>query len=87
MLQSKDAPQKTITGDAFEDVLYGSESEIEDSDREGSTQELPRRSGRDGKQTKKKGRVDDETRLRVDDEEPLDLLDGTIGRLTSESTP
>ena len=61
-------------------MLYGSESEIEDSDKEEGAQELPRRKE---KQSKKKGRVDDETRLRVDDEEPLDLLDGTIRRLTS----
>jgi len=58
------------TGNAFEDVLYGSESEIEDSD-----DDAPPAYG------KRKGK-DFSARLRVDDE-PMDLLSGAASRVTS----
>ena len=63
------------TGDAFEDVLYGSESELEDSDDEDGPSQAssaPKRKGKDAG-----------ARLRVDDDEPMDLLSGAASRLTS----
>ncbi|KAG1878300.1 armadillo-type protein [Suillus subluteus] len=54
---------KVPTGDAFEDVLYGSESELDDSDED---------------EQLNKG-----VRLRVDDDEPMDLLQGVASRLTN----
>lgn len=62
------------TGDAFEDVLYGSESEFDESDDEGQAQ-------REGS-SKRKGN-DRGLRLRVDDDEPMDLLQGAVSRITS----
>lgn len=67
---------KPFTGDAFEDVLYGSESELEDSDDEepsGNANGLP-----------KKKNIDHGARLRIDDDEPMDLLQGASSRITSE---
>ena len=67
---------KAATGDAFEDVLYGSESEIEDSDDEDGLSQnanAPKRKGQDNG-----------ARLRVDDDEPMDLLSGAASRVSSE---
>jgi hypothetical protein len=68
---------KVPTGDAFEDVLYGSESELDDSDDD---EQVSRPTGMAG--TKRKG-VEQGVRLRVDDDEPMDLLQGVASRLTS----
>ncbi|KAI0674870.1 NUC173-domain-containing protein [Trametes maxima] len=66
---------KPIAGDAFEDVLYGSESELEDSDEEDApVQNAPRGKGKDAG-----------ARLRVDDDEPMDLLSGAASRVMSKS--
>ncbi|KIK91816.1 hypothetical protein PAXRUDRAFT_34789 [Paxillus rubicundulus Ve08.2h10] len=65
---------KVATGDAFEDVLYGSESELDDSDDE----EKPQRDSG----SKRKG-GDHGVRLRVDDDEPMDLLHGAASRITN----
>ncbi|EGO00192.1 hypothetical protein SERLA73DRAFT_122251 [Serpula lacrymans var. lacrymans S7.3] len=65
---------KAATGDAFEDVLYGSESEIDDSDDD-------ERTSRPNAAAKRK--ADHGVRLRVDDDEPMDLLQGAAARLTS----
>lgn len=62
---------KPATGDAFEDVLYGSESELEDSDDDEP----------ESKGAKKKGNGG--ARLRVDDDEPMDLLSGAASKITS----
>lgn len=62
---------KPATGDAFEDVLYGSESEL-DSDDEGPSAPAPKRKN-----------IDHGARLRVDDDEPMDLLQGAASRITS----
>lgn len=62
------------TGDAFEDVLYGSESELDDSGDEEQPQH--------GAASKRKG-GDHGLRLRVDDDEPMDLLQGAVSRVTS----
>ncbi|KAA1475204.1 NUC173-domain-containing protein [Dentipellis sp. KUC8613] len=64
---------KPATGNAFEDVLYGSESELEDSDDEHAPAAGP---------AKKKG-GEFATRIRMDDDEPMDLLSGAASRLTN----
>lgn len=66
---------KPATGDAFEDVLYGSESELDDSDDETPA---TRPSGPSKKRAAAHG-----ARLRMDDDEPMDLLQGAASRLTS----
>ncbi|KAG9316604.1 armadillo-type protein [Chiua virens] len=66
--------RKVATGDAFEDVLYGSESELDESDEE---DQAPR-----GGHPKRKG-GDHGLRLRVDDDEPMDLLQGAVSRITN----
>jgi len=61
-------------GNEFEDVLYGSESELEDSDDEDdatSPNESRKKSAEHG------------ARLRLDDDEPMDLLEGVAGRVHS----
>jgi hypothetical protein len=68
-------PAKPVAGDAFEDVLYGSESELGESDNE---QHAVRASGR----PTRKGPVYG-TRLRADDDEPMDLLEGVASHITS----
>ena len=67
-------PSKAATGDAFEDVLYGSQSELDDSDDEGSV--IATRG--------KKKNIQD-VRLRLDDDEPMDLLEGAAMRITGLS--
>ncbi|KAJ7647107.1 armadillo-type protein [Roridomyces roridus] len=67
---------KPTTGDAFEDVLYGSESELEDSDDEAEPQK-----GRATAPPKKKGATQG-ARIRIDDDEPMDLLQGAASRIT-----
>ena len=66
-------------GDAFEDVLYGSESELEDSDEEGGVQA---KKGQ-GQAKGAKGKKEFGARLRGDDEQPMDLLSGAASRVTS----
>ena len=75
--EDDDVPKaKPVTGDAFEDVLYGSESELEDSDDEDGPSQ-------NAAATKRKGK-DAGARLRVDDDEPMDLLSGAASRVTSK---
>ncbi|KAH8107256.1 ribosomal RNA-processing protein 12 [Cristinia sonorae] len=64
---------KAAGGDAFEDVLYGSESELDDSDDEGTTEQTSKRQGgtRGG------------AGLRVDDDDPMDLLSGAATHVTA----
>ncbi|KAK0212882.1 armadillo-type protein [Desarmillaria ectypa] len=69
-----DVPVKATTGDAFEDVLYGSESELEDSDDE----QEPTKPTNPRNQRKFEG-----SRLRMDNDEPMDLLQGTASRVTN----
>ncbi|OCH84676.1 NUC173-domain-containing protein [Obba rivulosa] len=61
-------------GDAFEDVLYGSESELEDSDDD----ETPASAGPGRRKNDTAG-----ARLRVDDDDPMDLLQGAASRVTN----
>jgi len=70
---------KATTGDAFEDVLYGSESELDDSEADEATHlsgSLPKRNP-----------VEHGARLRLDDDEPMDLLQGATSRITSTHRP
>ncbi|KAH9931181.1 ribosomal RNA-processing protein 12 [Epithele typhae] len=68
---------KPAAGDAFEDVLYGSESEIDESDDEGAP--APG-AGKPKRRDDKAG-----ARLRVDDDEPMDLLSGAATHVTTAS--
>lgn len=86
--------QKPTTGDAFEDVLYGSESELESEDEDAPSQKKSsngksnRPISQNGSQPRsilKKGGAHGGTRLRVDNEEPMDLLEGAAGGLTCMS--
>ncbi len=63
------------SGDAFEDVLYGSESELEESDDDEPSASTSRTA-------KKKDHVG--ARLRADDDDPMDLLTGASSRITSK---
>lgn len=73
---------KPATGDAFEDVLYGSESELDDSDDE----DMPN-SNKAAQNTsrKQKNNGKNAARLRMDGDEPIDLLKGASLRITSMS--
>lgn len=66
---------KPAAGDAFEDVLYGSESELDSSD-----DEEPSRSGQ---QAPKRSNNAGGARLRADNDVPMDLLSGAAARITS----
>ncbi|KAI0051816.1 NUC173-domain-containing protein [Auriscalpium vulgare] len=70
------APKKAVAGDAFEDVLYGSESELADSDDE----EDESRTAKAGAVKHKGGEFS--ARLRMDDDQPMDLLSGAASRMT-----
>ncbi|KAL0578292.1 pre-rRNA processing protein [Marasmius crinis-equi] len=65
------------TGDAFEDIIYGSESELDDSDDE---QAAPRADHRSNK------KQPHGVRLRMDDDDPMDLLEGVASRVTNASS-
>lgn len=67
------APKKPTTGDAFEDVLYASESDLSDSDED--EEEVT------GTNSKRKG-GDFAARIRLDDNEPMDLLSGAASGFT-----
>lgn len=56
--------------------MYGSESELDDSEDEAPT-------ARTNAPTKRKG-ADQGARIRVDDDEPMDLLQGAASRITSK---
>lgn len=58
-------------------MLYGSESELDGSDDEAPTD----RNARPGKPKNNSGGA----RIRMDDDEPMDLLHGAAARLTSMS--
>jgi len=66
---------KPTTGDAFEDVLYGSGSEGEDEDEE-------EESSTHAKTPKKASKYG--ARIRADDDDPMDLLSGAAARVTGE---
>ncbi|THU95393.1 ribosomal RNA-processing protein 12 [Dendrothele bispora CBS 962.96] len=73
--EDEEEPQvDRTTGDAFEDIVYGSESELEDTDEDEPTHRSETRPGRKG------------MRLRMDDDEPMDLLQGVASRVTNKSS-
>lgn len=74
-----DAPGKAKAGagDAFEDVLYGSESELDDSDDENEAQTTA------AAPAKHHRHAGEGVRLKMDDDEPMDLLAGAATRVTS----
>ncbi|KAF8521281.1 NUC173-domain-containing protein [Hysterangium stoloniferum] len=78
----EDATAIQKTGDAFEDVLYGSESEIED-DSDDDAGDHPQSHHATGKG--RGARHEKGVRIRVDDDEPMDLLHGAADKLTSGS--
>ncbi|KAF8639555.1 hypothetical protein AX17_001459 [Amanita inopinata Kibby_2008] len=67
---------KPTAGNAFEDVLYGSESEVDDSDDDVSNihDAAPKKSHQF------------RARIRIDDDEPMDLLSGAATRVTNTSS-
>lgn len=77
--EAEQGAKPTTTGDAFEDVLYGSESELDESDQEHHASHKAASASRKNK--KESGRVAG-TRLRVDNDEPIDLLRGATGNVT-----
>lgn len=64
------------TGDAFEDVLYGSGSEGEDEEDE---EDKPSAHVKTHKKASEYG-----ARIRADDDDPMDLLSGAAARVTGE---
>jgi ribosomal RNA-processing protein 12 len=78
---------RNSTGNAFEDALYGSDSDISDSDDEaGGAQRGDQRGNAKGKGKGRDKNVGPQTFIREDGDEPMDLLDRTLaGRVTSES--
>ncbi|KAG8771972.1 hypothetical protein FRC12_003310 [Ceratobasidium sp. 428] len=68
-------PTRNTTGDAFEDVLYGSDSDL-DSDVDYTSNK---------KSTKQKGKQKADMRIRLDNDEPMDLLHGSAARLTTSA--
>ncbi|KAG7098810.1 hypothetical protein E1B28_000715 [Marasmius oreades] len=65
------------TGDAFEDIIYGSESELDDSDDDQAAYRPEARSNKKQAQ---------EVRLRMDDDDPMDLLQGVASRIAKGSS-
>lgn len=71
----QDEAPKAATGDAFEDVLYGSESELDDSEDENTDKPAP---------LKGKKKQMGNARLRMDGDNPIDLLQGAATQVTSK---
>ena len=79
--QAASVPTRTKTGDAFEDVLYGSDSE-EESDAESADESKPAK----GSKQKNKAQEKSGMRLRLDNDEPMDLLHGSAAHLATGSS-
>jgi ribosomal RNA-processing protein 12 len=73
-------PSKPVTGTAFEDVLYGDESNSEADASDNDDDEAPHNNAK-----KKHTRVQG-ARLRMDNDEPMDLLEGAATHVTSSCT-
>jgi ribosomal RNA-processing protein 12 len=67
---SQHTESKPGTGDAFEDVLYSSEDDLDSDDSDEGSR------SKGGHKAKERG-----FRLPVDNEEPMDLLHGAISRI------
>lgn len=72
--RQQEQARKPTTGDAFEDVLYTSDSELGDSDEDDGEVAAPAGKHKGG---------DFAARLRLDNDEPMDLLSGAASRVTS----
>ncbi|CAE7160736.1 unnamed protein product [Rhizoctonia solani] len=81
---AEDAPARVATGDAFEDVLYGSDSDSSDADSEAESKPTEGQKRKDktkpGSKAQKAG-----MRIRLDNDEPMDLLHGSATRLTTSN--
>jgi len=71
--QTPGAP-KLAAGSTFEDVLYGSDSESEAEDHEEENTEG----------NKKRGSVHGGARLRIDNDQPMDLLESAVTQVASK---
>jgi len=71
--QTSGAP-KLAAGSTFEDVLYGSDSESEAEDDEEEN----------AGGNKKRGNVHGGARLRIDNDQPMDLLESAVTQVTSK---
>ncbi|CEL62196.1 Ribosomal RNA-processing protein 12 OS=Saccharomyces cerevisiae (strain ATCC 204508 / S288c) GN=RRP12 PE=1 SV=1 [Rhizoctonia solani AG-1 IB] len=80
----EDAPNRATTGDAFEDVLYGSDSDASDADSDAESKpakgQKPKDKSKSDSRIQKSG-----MRIRLDNDEPMDLLHGSAARLTTGS--
>ena len=66
---------KLAAGSTFEDVLYGNDSDGEaEDDEEESTEDH-----------KKQGNIHGGARLRIDNDQPMDLLESAVTQVTSKS--
>ncbi|KAH7335724.1 armadillo-type protein [Rhizoctonia solani] len=79
-----DAPVRATTGDAFEDVLYGSDSDLSHADFE--TESKPTKGQKPNDRSKSDSRAHKSgMRIRLDNDEPMDLLHGSAARLTTNT--
>lgn len=69
--------RKPVTGSTFEEVLYGDDP---DSEAEGDDED-------DSGGRKKRGGVHGGARLRIDNDQPMDLLESAVTQMTSELKP
>ncbi|CUA76354.1 Ribosomal RNA-processing protein 12 [Saccharomyces cerevisiae S288c] [Rhizoctonia solani] len=79
---TEDAPVRATTGDAFEDVLYGSDSDS--SDAESETESKPTKGQKQKDKFNSKAQKSG-MRIRLDNDEPMDLLHGSAARLTTSN--
>ncbi|KEP47350.1 ribosomal RNA-processing protein [Rhizoctonia solani 123E] len=81
---AEDAPVRATTGDAFEDVLYGSDSDSSDAGSEADSK--PTKGQKQKDKPKPNSKVQKSgMRIRLDNDEPMDLLQGSATRLTTSN--
>ncbi len=75
---------KDVGVDAFEDALYGSDSDVSASESE---DEVPQQKGNGRKQGRRQQQRQEQTYIREDDDQPLDLLDrnATAGQILTSA--
>ncbi|KAG8730773.1 hypothetical protein FRC11_005860 [Ceratobasidium sp. 423] len=79
---AEDAPVRATTGDAFEDVLYGSDSDSSDADSEAESKPAKGQKQKDRSKSDSKAQKSG-MRIRLDNDEPMDLLHGSAAHLTT----
>ncbi|KAJ1300373.1 hypothetical protein OPQ81_005192 [Rhizoctonia solani] len=77
-------PVRATTGDAFEDVLYGSDSDSSNSGSETESKPIKSQKQKDNTKSDSKAQKSG-MRIRLDDDEPMDLLHGSAARLTTSN--